>query len=69
MIIPLLPIAFPEKGETSLEGALRSSGDAKTKEPLAVSELFPTVGEEARASRLAFLILLETRTNSSSFEL
>jgi hypothetical protein len=68
-IPPSLPIASPERGEVSLEGASHNSGDAKTKEPLAVVELFPTVGEEARAFRPAFLILLETRTNSSSFEL
>jgi hypothetical protein len=53
----------------SLEGASRNFGDVKTKEPLAVGELFLTVGEKVRAPRPAFLILLETKMNSSSFEL
>jgi hypothetical protein len=64
-----LSIAFPKRGEASLEGASRSSGDAKTKELLAAGEFFQIVGEEKRETRPAFLILLKTRTNSSSFEL
>jgi hypothetical protein len=63
-----LLIASPEEGEMSLKGASRNSGDANTKEPLAVGELFLSVGEEAEAPCPAFLILLETRMNSSSFE-
>jgi len=42
-----LLLSSSERKWIGLEGASRNSGDAKTKEPLAVGEFFLTVGEEA----------------------